>query len=140
MKLKRQPQLPSPVSWVHSVVWKVDHRWKPYIGEWSWQDVEELWNKVRVVDSEPSARIPRMPPGRMTISMVEWFKENNIRLARCSQPDKKRRGPKPGKGKNKEANGKEHGAKAGKRKAVCMVRLFFVWWVGHLRINGCSFV
>lgn len=48
MKLKKPPQLPSPVSWVHSVVWKIDHRWKPYIGDWSWQDVEAMWKGTKM--------------------------------------------------------------------------------------------
>lgn len=41
MKLRRQPGPPAALSWVHTAVWKVDPRWKPYIGDLSWHDIEQ---------------------------------------------------------------------------------------------------
>lgn len=41
MKLKKQPGLPTALSWVHGSVWKIDPRWRPYVGELSWEDIEK---------------------------------------------------------------------------------------------------
>jgi len=48
MKLKRQPAYPSAVSWVHSAVWKVDPRWKPYVGDMCWSDIETMWKGTKM--------------------------------------------------------------------------------------------
>jgi len=48
MKLKRQPTYPSAVSWVHSAVWKVDPRWKPYVGDTCWSDIETMWKGTKL--------------------------------------------------------------------------------------------
>jgi len=44
MKLKRQPGPPTALSWVHSAVWKVDPRWRPYVGDDSWEDIQKKMN------------------------------------------------------------------------------------------------